>query len=133
MELKELVGKHVMRGYERGSEEKGFYGDILNYVQFSLDDKTYRIYENEVDGYRSCCEDLEIVMSECSMRLPDIEVICSMVPGNNYEYNDILEVREIGGEVFMRIGTANIGDYYPYIVNEWIPEMLLCNRRCDNG
>ena len=138
MELKDLVGNHLMTGIETGTAKRNCWGDKLincNYVKFRLDGITYMAVEDPEDGYRSCCEELEIVDEECKTALPAILVECKMredAYANSWceEKNDILEFYDVANkQMFMAVGTGNIADYYPYFVFEYTPELLSCNAK----
>lgn len=125
--LKELEGKHILSGIEQ------CVGDYINggYVKFTLDGITYKAVEDPEDGYRSCMNDLEIVTHSCKFPLPDIEVICHYSKGDHGN-DDILEFIDVNNrKTFLRIGTENYNDYYPYCVMEYIPANLSCNERMD--
>lgn len=122
MELKNLVGKHILSGIETGQIKDG-----CSYINFTLDGVTYKAIEDPEDGYRSYLTDLEISEEQCLYKLPDVSVICSMRPEME-EVNDILTfVDAKNGKEFLAIGTGNIEDYYPYCVLEYEPENLSCN------
>lgn len=127
MELKDLVGIHLMTGIETGTVKiNGWWykSDNCNYVKFRLDNVTYKAVEDPEDGYRSCCNELEIVDEECKTKLPAILVECKM----REEKNDILEFYDaVNKQMFMAVGTGNIDDYYPYFVFEYTPELLSFN------
>ena len=123
MELKDLVGTHLMTGIETGTVKgDGWRSENdCNYVKFRLDGVTYMAVEDPEDGYRSCCRDLEIVNEECKTKLPDIY-------SWGTEKNDILEFYDTTNkQMFMAVGTGNTNDYYPYFVFEYMPEVLHCN------
>lgn len=138
MELKELVGNHILTGYERGIDydyKVGWFGTSspANYIQFRLDEITYRIYEDPEDGYRSCCTDLQVVnVDVCKLVFEPVYVKCNYITSSEEnlwrEQMDVLSMIDLkSGKEIMRVGTANTGDYYPYIVNEWYPENLYIN------
>ena len=136
MELKDLVGIHLMTGIETGTIKiNGWWykSNNCNYVKFRLDNVTYMAVEDPEDGYRSCCNELEIVDEECKTKLPAILVECKMredsnVTGWRKEKNDILEFYDaVKKQMLMAVGTGNIDDYYPYFVFAYMPELLSCN------
>ena len=136
MKLKDLVGIHLMTGIETGTIKiNGWWykSNNCNYVKFRLDNVTYMAVEDPEDGYRSCCNELEIVDEECKTKLPAILVECKMREDSNVtgwrEYkNDILEFYDaVNKQMFMAVGTGNIDDYYPYFVFEYTPELLSFN------
>lgn len=117
--LNDLCGKHILQGVEYRNDG---YSDI---TLFKLDGVTYKATEDPDDGYRSCMGSLEVV--EQSPRYSfETEVLCSMCESNDA---DILEVRDTqNGKIILRIGTANVWDYYPYCVMEWMPGNMACNQ-----
>lgn len=128
MQLKDLVGKHIFQGIEVGKakpvQEDWSHLQEVNYIAFRLDGVTYRAYENECDGYRSYCEDLEIVEDIPKTKLPDIEVLCVYDDG----FNDVIHLLDVvTGKTVLSVGTNDYDDYYPYCVMEYYPENLACN------
>ena len=136
MELKDLIGIHVMTGIETGAVKRANWWsgeDDCNYIKFRLDGVSYMAVEDPDDGYRSCCRELEVVDRGCKIKLPDILVECKMRDDKydkiwGTEVNDILEFYDINNkQMFMAVGTGNTNDYYPYFVFEYMPELLSCN------
>lgn len=137
MELRNLVGIHLMTGIETGTVKiKSWWSeeeDDCNYVKFRLDGVTYMAVEDPDDGYRCYCRELEIEDGECRTSLPDIIVECKMRDDVHddiwgTEENDILEFYDINNkQMFMAVGTGNTNDYYPYFMFEYMPEELSCN------
>lgn len=132
MKLEDLCGKHILSGIEFGSMED-LYGDIVNYLMFTLDGKTYRAVEDSDDGYRSFCRELEIVECECKTKLPDIKVFCEyqdIIGGGVWdEEADVLVVVDAKSQLpILRVGTGNTNDYYPYCVMHWMPENMAINQ-----
>lgn len=131
MELRELVGRHVLTGVETGITKvhrwRDNYEDCFH-VKFTLDGITYLAVEDPDDGYRSYMEDLVVVEEPCKIRLPDIEVVCHMMEDYEYERNDVLVfVDALNGKTILELGTANWSDYYPYCVMDYTPENMSCN------
>lgn len=131
MQLEDLKGKHILSGIEVGSrefEDSWGYKDMRSFVKFTLDGTTYIACEDPSDGYRSYMEELQVVDEDCAVKLPDIEVCCSMRESNVWEENDVLEFIDLGnGEIILAIGTGNTNDYYPYCVMDYCPEKMSCN------
>lgn len=122
MELKELVGKHILQGIELCETEH------VGCVKFTLDDITYMAVENPSDGYRSYCDDLVVVNESCLTKLPNIEVMCCHITECGYGNGDLLDFIDANnGKRFLRIGTENVDDYYPCCVFDYTPENLSCN------
>lgn len=136
MKLRDLVGTHLMTGVETGTIERDCWwnkSDNCNYVKFELDGATYMAVEDPNDGYRSCCDELEIVDEKCKIELPNVLVKCKMredsnVDGWNEEKNDILEFYDLNNKkMFMAVGTSYIDNYRQYFVFEYTPDLLSYN------
>ena len=129
MELKNLVGKHVLSGVERirGYIVLYSFTEEVDGIRFSLDGVNYECLENPNDGYRSYLNDLKVTSEPCRYRFPETEVLCSMSE-NSYRHEDILEVRETKtGKIVLRIGTDNDDAYYPVCIMQYFPQALPCN------
>jgi hypothetical protein len=131
MELKELVGAHILSGVEVGCEERKLHiwTESCNYVKFTLDGVTYKAVEDPSDGYRSYMEELEVSETPCKIKLPNIEVLCELSEVGEYEgESDVLCVYDVlSGKKIMAVGTENYDDYYPCCVLEYHPENMYCN------
>jgi hypothetical protein len=129
MELKNLVGKHVLSGIEMGMCCCSYNPyENCGYIKFTLDGITYKAVEDPEDGYRSYMEELQIVDEMCKTKLPNIEVFCCMKEENEYREDDVLVFYDLtNGKRFLEIGTQNINDYYPYCVMDYQPGNLHCN------
>lgn len=126
MELENLVGKHILSGVETGEVERPAWSGSpkCNYFKFCLDGISYMAVEDPSDGYRSYCDDLEIVDEPCKISIPSTEVVATY----RGEGEDILALIDCEtGKVVLEVGTGNTNDYYPYCVMEWSPENLACN------
>lgn len=132
IELKDLAGRHKLSGVEYmcGTSYEGAF------VKFCLDGVTYVAKENPDDGYRSYMEDLEITNTPCWNVFPEQDVFCdyeSIEEDGRFSRKcitpaDILAIKNLQtAKVILRIGTANIGDYYPECVMVYYPENLPCN------
>lgn len=136
IELKDLIGTHILSGVETGEmeQERLFGYESCNYVKFTLDGITYMAVEDPDDGYRSYCSDLKILDEKSRYELPDILVDCVMCIHEdsdpwNHE-NDILVFKDAkNGKEILKIGTAHVNDYYPYCVLEYNPENIHYNDR----
>lgn len=133
MELKKLKGKHIFTGVELGSTKVQSYEDgpfeNANYVKFELDDITYIAVEDPDDGYRSYMKELSISKESIKYKIPSLLVTCIYEAKNDGYTCDILRFVDVeNGETFLRIGTADTDDYYPYCVFEYKPENLHFNQ-----
>ena len=136
MELKDLVGKHILQGIELGTEpaDQGFWSVDSNFILFALDGVTYKATENPDDGYRSYLNDLEIVDKKPHIKIPDVEVVGIMREDDDSEKNDVIEFRDVNnGRCVLAIGTGNTYDYYPYCVLSYKSENMSCNDEVRNS
>lgn len=133
MELIDLIGKHTFTGVELGTtERKSWAGryEKVNSVKFELDGIIYMATENPEDGYRSYMNELEIINEPLKFKIPQMQVVCVHDTQNEYgSKSDILSFIDVeNGKVFLRIGTANTDDYYPYCLFEYKPENMHYNQ-----
>lgn len=128
MELKELVGKHKLTAVEPDADTEKMENALL----FTMDGKTYRIAEDEDDGYRSHAKEIEVVDRKLSNRFKPCAVVGHHVESSS-DYSgecDILELVDVTtGKIVLAIGTANTDDYYPYYVADFHPEAMAINKR----
>lgn len=134
IQLGDLIGTHTLQGIEVGSREfADCFGHIeeMGYIKFKLDGLTYMAVEDPDDGYRSYLRDLLVVDEECATKLPDIPVACRWMedtPGPWGEENEVLIFADAeNGKDVLKVGTGNVGDYYPYCVLEYYPENMAIN------
>lgn len=129
MELEELVGKHYLSGFDTTINEiNNSKDDDVGVVRFVLDDKTYKAVEDSNDGYRSYLSDLVITDEKISNIFPPQEVVCKMEKDTRDSINYILKfIDKVTNKTVLKIGTANVNDYYPYCVADWYPENLAIN------
>jgi hypothetical protein len=136
VELKDLVGKHVLSGvdYSHQSIEAEWGGgfedcQVLNFI---LDGKGYSAIEDPEDGYRSTMRDLRVIdPALVTNTFPPIEVVAVYkVDGlGSYSYkSDLLEMYDTtNGKLVLRAGTDDTDDYYPIYVAEFTPENMSTN------
>lgn len=129
MELRDLSGMRKFSGFDRETKAvKRKYSD--NYddcevVSFILDGVTYEATEDVNDGYRSSMRDLSVVKGLVKNFFDTIDVFCiHRTKGLSYGEDDVLEFRNMRGDLFLEIGTSNIDDYYPYFVCNYTPELM---------
>lgn len=126
MELKDLVGQHILDCAARTDVRHPFNADA-NGIAWSMDEKIYMAFEDANDGYRSSMASL-LVAEGCAYNFwdPDYlgkrQVTCRMVTEGYGSAPDVLEVIDVAtGHVWLRVGTADTDDYYPWFVAEWHP------------
>lgn len=140
VELKDLVGKHILDAVDFSNEQVKTWDDEFEdcgVVRFRLDGKVFVATEDPSDGYRSSMRDIAL--------LGDVPMQNVFVPqavvgryqaerpaceGADYtNQTDILElVDEVTGRVVLEVGTDNTDDYYPSFVSSFHPEAMACNQ-----
>ena len=126
MELRDLVGEHVLTGLDCDVlKDEETYGS-LETVAFTLDNITFLAREDPDDGHRSMCSDLEIIENSIIRNIfTKVKVICKM---KNNERNDVLEVYDfVTNKLIFNIGTDDYNSYYPYFQFEYHPENMTIN------
>lgn len=108
-------------------------------VMFTLDNRTYLIFEDPSDGYRSSAGpilsfDGDVYSLGGNDNHPiyiNEPVICRHAVSGEYgSTDDILELISVEtGNVVFRVGTFNTDDYYPSFKCEWSPENLSVNAK----
>lgn len=106
----------------------GFYGICDNC--FKLDGTIYEAIEDKDDGYRSCLESVIVVKGKkIFFPNPVATVKVVKVPTdykNSYGGTDSQDIHELidvsDGHIWLRVGTDNTDDYYPYFVFDYFPK-----------
>lgn len=136
VELKDLVGWHILSGVETGYgklfESYGGTFENCNFISFILDGKKYTAVEDPDDGYRSCLGYIEVETGDIENTFPNTEVFITMdgAPANVSGYkDDVASFYSVKtARIVLQIGTSNVGDWYPYFVAYFKPENLPCNK-----
>jgi len=133
MELKDLVGEHVLTGVGFGElEKKECYDEAQNVIDFILDGKIISAIEDPSDGYRSMMKELienrpGVVINN---RFDSVKVVGSL--RNKAEYESESEIIDfidcITKKTVLSVGTKDIQDDYPNFVWDWNPENLCHNQ-----
>jgi len=131
MELKDLVGKHLLSGVDIIQETgRDIWHEEYEVVRFVLDSKTYKAIEDLSDGYRSYLANLEVTSEEITNVFSPQEVVGKMMEDNTHCVNDVIQfIDTTTGKTVLEIGTENTDDYYPYCIMRWYPENLAVNNR----
>jgi len=130
MELKELVGKHILTGvdFETIQLPEDAWEPEAQGINFVLDGKTYTAIEDPEDGYRSCMEKIFVSDKKIKNTFEAVEVVGSMKPEGDYEVNETIQFIDTkNGKLVLEVGTDNIDDYYPYFVANFTPENIHYN------
>lgn len=125
MELRDLVGEHLLDGVDFSNEHVKTWGDEFEnseVMRFRLDGIVYAVVEDPSDGYRSSMRDIHV--SDANMRniFPSVKVVGRYRGGDD----DVLELIELkSGNIILEAGTGNYGDYYPYFIASFKPEKIV--------
>lgn len=114
MDLDDLVGETV-----------DFHGVDCNAFCVSVDGERYAFeaVEDESDGYRSMLAEVKRVPTAGNIffEQPVARVTVSMVEGESGEHFRGYELTDADGHVWLRAGTSNCDDYYPYFTFSYDP------------
>ena len=115
MELKDLIGRHMLDAVDFDSEKIRMWGDVYEdceVMRFRLDGKVYTAIEDPEDGYRSSMSELTVSDDLMKNSFAPVEVL-GRVKGSNGD-DDILELLNVTtGKVIIEVGTDYSDDYYP--------------------
>lgn len=137
--LEGLVGEHVLTGVDFGTDEVDRYGEpaMANCCYFVLDGTTYRVVEDESDGYRSSMRDIDIIVDRPVVNVFEPCRVVGRYVNGKWGYGDSSDILElidlVTGKTVLAVGTQNNDDYYPSYVADFTPEHMACNvvRRSD--
>ena len=142
MKLSDLIGLHELsavdnspriictKTFEAQWEDEEASDVSVNAFCFTLDGITYMASEDKHDGYRSYCNELQIIDTPLKFNFPPQKVLGVMKADDGYEKHDILQLIDVvTAKVVLEIGTGNTSDYYPYCVMSWKPENLSINQK----
>ncbi len=123
-DLKSLIGEHTL-DRPAMTITSPFNADASG-IAFFLDGTVYLVIENPDDGYRSHMGVIfSAKASAYELGISDYEninrqVVCRHIEKDK-DYNcDILEVIDVKtGHLWLRVGTQNTDDYYPWFLTEW--------------
>lgn len=140
MELKDLVGEHLLTGVDFCTQQVKQYDwsdDLENcqVVRFCLDGVVYVAIEDPRDGYRSYLGQLITDNTNTmSNQFPAQRVLgVHRTQGRYEDTDDILELIDIiTGKVVLEVGTHNCDDYYPSFVSSFHPEAMAINKEKSN-
>jgi len=133
MELKDLVGGHVLTGCQYGTiakENDWEYSDSST-VDFILDGKNISAIENSEDGYRSCMDELKENREglEITNTFKPVKVLGIIRDNDSYQNNDVVDLIDcITGKIVISVGTTNTNDYYPCFEGVFNPENMCLNK-----
>lgn len=132
MELKDLVGEHLLDAVDRDNTEVRRYDDVFDscdVIRFRLDGVVYMAVEDPNDGYRSSMRSIESGDWPMTNTFPPVRVVGRHVTKGEYGgEDDILELIDVvTGKPVLRVGTDNLDDYYPGFVCFFDPTAMATN------
>ena len=138
MELKDLVGEHLLDAVDFSNEQVKTWGDSFEDCQvmrFRLDGKCYIATEDPNDGYRSRMRELA-VSNDAEMKnvFAPLKVIGRhRIKGDYGDEDDVLELIDVvTGKTVIEVGTFSVDDYYPKFVASFHPEAMGITRKSAN-
>lgn len=118
MELKDLIGKHLLSGVQFGTYDES------STIDFILDDQIISVVEDSEDGYRSSMSDIilnreDIVITN---KFSPVEVIGEL------DEDVVSFIDIITRKIVLSVGTDYTDSWYPCFIGEWVPENLCLNQ-----
>lgn len=127
LELKDLVGQHVLTGVDLDHQEvRDTWGEgfsLAEVIRFALDGKTYVAAEDPEDGYRSCMRWIRLSQQVCKETFKPVKVLGKMKEDSSSTVLQLLNLKT--GKIVLEVGTDNQDDYYPWFVKEFNRENLV--------
>jgi hypothetical protein len=132
MELKDLVGGHLLDAVDFSNEQVKTWGDRFEaseVMRFRLDGKVYTATEDPSDGYRSSMQDIAVGDRPMTNTFEPLRVTGRHRTKNAYnDEDDVLELIDVvTGKIVIEVGTSNSDDYYPSFVAAFHPEAMAHN------
>jgi hypothetical protein len=133
VELKDLVGLHLLSGVDMSIESVDRWGDgdyfeDCQVVNFILDGICYTAIEDPTDDYRSCMRDIKQSDYVVSNTFEPIHVFGVMKPDCNCGESEILILYDFAtAKAILSIGTNRHDEYYPSWHCEYTPENMAIN------
>ncbi|MBK8810778.1 MAG: hypothetical protein IPN69_08625 [Acidobacteria bacterium] len=132
MELKDLVGEHILDAVDFSTEQVETWGEPFKACQamrFRLDGNVYTVTEDPEDGCRSTMKEITAGDWPMTNVFQPVRVVGRHRPFSEYgRGSDILELIDVGtGQTVIEVGTDNCHDYYPNFVANFRPESMTPN------
>lgn len=127
-----FFGTHIFQGcrFDKVTIFEELYGceRDFNACLFALDGETYQLLEDEDDGYRSYCKEIEISKQKIRPEF-SIAVVCTPYEDDdNGGEHDCMKVIDLkNGKTILTVGTKYVNDYYPCCIFEYQPENMGLN------
>jgi hypothetical protein len=124
MELRDLVGLHILSGVHIGHEGES------EAISFIFDGRAYRAVADGKDDFHSCMREIKKVsIKTIKNSFQGIQVFAHMCGRRIWgECPEILEVYDVKtARIVLAVGTDNTYDEYPMWVAEFMPENMSLN------
>ncbi|MCD7996466.1 MAG: hypothetical protein LUH21_04450 [Clostridiales bacterium] len=135
MDFKELTGEHLFSGFDCvphvKNDNESKWDDYGDDCLVCIDGINYLIIEDLCDGWRSHMTEPVITTRKIKNTFPEQRVIIKYRTESNDwegEDDDVVEIYSMTGELILEIGTANISDWYPSAVHNFMPENMEINK-----
>jgi hypothetical protein len=136
VELKDLAGLREFNGVDFLDEKTTCDwgdGESAQVCLFELDGVVYKAKEDPSDGYRSSCEEIEIVSTKIKNKFKAQKVYCVHMKRSDYRSSDLLAIHDVvTNKVVLTVGTDDNDDYYPSFVANFQPENMAINSGVTN-
>lgn len=104
--------------YDLVDTTREFYG--VDWNQFKLGDKVFEAKEDPSDGYRSYLGSIEVVNSDGTFFKTSLDQVKVIEKDTGYfKGYELVSMKD--GHVWLKVGTNNNDDYYPYFVFNYSP------------
>ena len=132
VELKDLVGEHMLDAVDFSNEQVNTWGDefeACSVMRFRLDGKVYMVIEEPEDGYRSSMNEITVGDWPMTNVFPPVHVIgVHRETDEGGDLVDLLDLVDAGtGKVVIEVGTDSLSDNYPAYVASFCPEAMMTN------
>ena len=129
MELKDLVGEHILDAVDFSDEQINVRGErymSCQVMRFRLDGKVYMVIEDPDDGYRSSMKEITVGDWPMSNVFPGHHVLGIYDEKRAYM---LKLIDMITRKVVIEIGTDYTDDYYPSFVANFNPKAMALNSK----
>jgi hypothetical protein len=124
MELRDLVGCRYLSGVDMG-----YHGDA-RVIRLKLDKiyedgfGIYEFIEDHEDGYRSCCQEVNILSNNISINNTFNKIFVFITYIKSISEEVILIDHGTTRKTILKIGTVDTSSYYPVCCMEYHPENI---------
>lgn len=130
MELKDLVGEHILDGVDFLFGKVEVYDSCFEDAQimrFRLDGIVYDVAEDPEDGYRSSMREITTSTAPMKNTFTPVKVSCIYKDLDDYgNTSDLLYIYTTDlMNLIILVGTADVDDYYPCFTANFNPLIIL--------